>query len=379
MAVRQHSDVYVVSQSICEGGIERMSSGLGQKSPRSKKTNVYEQMGALVLSLNFAGINLIRKFKQGNNLPRRCDICHGVYSTMILLFLGVNVSRWMGWLGHTEISLTELVIDVHTAVWGLHNLCHYVAFYIEPYMYANFQSFIHAYQTYNNSYRNGTVSIRQMVVKYVIIYWLTVLMSVSVTTYYDFGSDNALAKLLYPLDTGSNYVWLIKLLNSVVIFYLASVWQGVTLLIMAISKCLAREFCIINTEIVRMSQEDLNRLLTEFEQFRRRHHAVCKLTGNINKLLSLHFALDVNASIAILCMMLYVIIWDDALHKNTGATISLSFWITMTMGKVLVECYFASILNEAVSRKRWFLQFISGNGIVQYDHFLMFVMLSHLF
>ena len=356
MAVRQDGEVYAVSQSMCEGGVERMSSGREQKSPSSEKTNVYKQMDALVFSLRFAGINLIRMFKQCNNLSRRYDICHAVYSTLILLFLGVNVSRWMGWIGHTQISPTELVIDVHTVVWGVHNLCHYVAFYIEPYVYANFQSFILAYQSYNKSYMNGSVSIRQMVVTYVIIYWLTVLMSVSMTIYYNFCSDNAHTKLLYPLHTDSNYVLLIKLLNAVVIFYLAAVWQGVTLLIMVISKSLAREFCIINAEIVRTSQEDLNRLLEELEQFRRRHQAVCKLTGNINKLLSSHFALDVTASIAMLCMMLYVIIWDNVFHKDPGAAIGLSFWIAVAIAKVLVECYFASILNEAVSR--WFAQLL---------------------
>ena len=366
MTARQYSDFNTVSGSVGGGGIERMSSGREQNSPRSKKTNVHEQMGALVFSLNFVGINLIRKFKRCSNLSRCSDICHGVYSTVILLFLGVNVSRWMGWLGDTKTSLAELMLDIHTIVWGLHNLCHYVAFYIEPYIYANFQSFILVYQAYNNSYSNGAVTIRRIVVKYVIIYWLTVLMSVSVTTYYDFCSDNAQTKLLYPLHTDSNYVWLIKLLNAVVIFYLTAVWQGVTLLIVVISKCLAREFCIINQEIIRSSQEDLNCLLKELEQFRRRHHAVCKLTASINKLLSLHFALDVTATMVMLCMMLYVIIWDDAFHKDPGAAISLCFWITVAMGKVLVECYFASILNEAVSKKWLFLQFfISSKDIRQ--------------
>ena len=327
-----------------------------KRTPSCMGTDFYRQMEPLTLSFNVFAISLKRTPYQCHERFGICDVFCGVYSTLMLLFLGINVTRWTAGLFDSISNSTLVALNgIPNVVWGLQNLCHFAAFYVQPYTCAYFQTFVIDYQTYQNFYKNKRVSIRRHVGTCVAVYWLVVLVYEAITLYYEYCYGNGQPiRLLYPLQTHNNNVWgqIVMVINSFVMFYLNGVWLGITVLIVVISVCLTLEFHTINKEISRAAQTDLNRLLNDLEQFRHRHLAVCKLTKSIDKLLSLHFALDLAASLLITCMMMYVIIWDDSVRKDTGAMMSIICWIIAGIGKILIECHFASTLNEAVSAEK---------------------------
>ena len=366
MAAPHNGEFDVRSSSADEDRMNRKPLKCERRTPSCLGTDVYAQMESLTLSFNVVAIDLKRTHFQNHGKFRLCDFFRSVYSTLILLFLGINITRWTAGLLFDSINNSTMadLNDIVTIVWGLQNLCHFAAFYIQPYISAYFRAFIIGYQTYQNVYKNKRVSIRRRVVTYVIIYWLVVLVYEAITLYfqYCYYKDHAV-RLHYPLHAENDNVWVqfVTAVNSIAMFYLNAIWLGVTLLIVVISVCLTWEFHTINKKISRAAQTDLNHLLNDLEHFRHRHLEVCKLTKSIDKLLSLHIALDFIASLLITCMMLYVMIWDDSIRNDTGAIISIICWIIAGIGKIFIDCHFASTLSEAVSTERLCRQLSSIN------------------
>ena len=311
------------------------------------ETSVYNQMHPILFTLNICGINSQKSFVPFCYESDRRKIAWSIYNAVVLLLVVTTVCRWMG-VFQTERAELHVIFDAHTTIWAAECMFHFVFFFVESSVFSHFKTFLRSYQEYVDKYRMGVISVKHFACVCVALYWVFLSMVTVSDTFFDYLYLGNSSQFMWPLDNESDFTMLVAVINRACILYLFAMWFGITLIICFICICLKHEFEYINDEIKELSSRDPECFFQRLEHFRHRHFLVCKLIQNFDTLFSLHLAIDVICTLAEACLILYVLIWDRSIDDGVE-TSTIALWICMALGKTVVQLFFASLLNEAVS------------------------------
>ena len=312
------------------------------------KDDIYKEMYPVLFTLSVFGINFHKRFILFCRQFDRREIAWSTYSMIVLLLVATNVCRWLGNFQNRVHMIHKFLYSI-TALWSMQCMVHFIAFFIESTMLSQFRKFVTAYHKYIDKYKIGVSAAKTNAYVFVVIYCIVVL---SLTTldacmYYEhmYGDYS----LRWPFKKRAYFVVAVDVMNTTVITYLYAIWFGIPLITCYISSCLRHEYEIINVEIVHLYEKESDSLYQQLESFRLRHLEVCRLIKKFDGFFWLHLTVDVTCTLAVSFLQLYVIIWDTTLWNHVTTTLTSLSWFCFALGKVLLQIYFASLLNEAVS------------------------------
>ena len=320
---------------------------LSLSQSKCNSNDVGKQMNPLFFTFTIMGLHFHKGFVLFCYQLNRSEASWSIYSTILVLLIVTNVSRWLGVFNVPRESL-QLIFDIQTSVWAIQCLTHYLVFFVDSVKFSHFRTFLNSYQEYIDEYRMGVTPIKDTSYRYVAIYWAVVSLFVALNicfgVLYSSGSD----QYMWPFDTNYEYIMVVHVMNVIVMNYLIAMWLVIPLITCVFCSCFVREYKIINREIEK-SSEDLEYCSEQLEHFRRQHFEVCKLIKRFDKFFSLHLAGDVACSLGIYCLLLYGLLWNGTLKNKGEVTAMISLFVCMPFGKVLLHFLFAGLLNEAVS------------------------------
>ena len=310
------------------------------------KDDIYKEMYPVLFTLSVFGMNFHKRFILFCRQFNRREIAWSIYSMIVLLLVATNVCRWLSNVQIQVHGMQKFLYSI-TALWSVQCVVHFVAFCIESTMLSQFRKFVIAYHEYTDKYKIGMPAAKTSVYVSVAIYWIVVLCLTTLDAYctHLFGDHS----LRWPFEKSTYFVVAVDVMNILVKTYLYALWFGITLITCYISSCLRHEYEIIIVEIVHLYEQESDSVYQQLESFRLRHLEVCRLIKKFDGFFSLHLTVDVTCSLAMSFLQLYTFIWDSTLWNHVTAILMALLWFCLAFGKVLLQIYFASLLNEAVS------------------------------
>ena len=155
---------------------------------------------------------------------------------------------------------------------------------------------------------------------------------------------------LTPWDENFEYVFVIRIINIILQFYLSTGWVASTIFMFTVCKILAYEFQQINCSVKKLPMAHPATLMTDFETIRQNHQKLCNLVANADDIFSMQIACSLSGSMLIACLMVYILIYDDTAYPDRDLIFIIEvFWTIVPFGKVVMDCVAGAILNGAVN------------------------------
>ena len=311
------------------------------------ETPVYCALRSLGISLYIGGL-AFKKYYSKQGIKRHLTVSH-FYSYIVLVFLTVNVLRWLTMFRGDESFGIHLFMKIIVCTWSVETLLQYMAFVRASEFYGRLPKFFVEWEKIRSSCRQCLNSISRLSNVCSAILWTVVSFNCGFTIYLVFYTDMQ-NMTLTPWGENFDYVFVIKIVNIILQFYLTMGWVASSTFMFTICKTLAYEFQQINCSVKKFSTADPSTLMTGFERIRQNHQKLCNLVANADNIFSPQIACSLSGSMLIACLMVYILIDDDTAYPDRDLVFIIEvFWTSVPFGKVVMDCVSGAILNAAVN------------------------------
>ena len=315
------------------------------------QTSVYKALRPLHISLSLGGLIFKKDFSK-TGIKRHITASHA-YSFVVLIFISINVVRWLTMFQNNEKFGTALFAKIIFCTFGLQTWAHYVAFFIASESYERLPEFFLEWEKIRTNDSRSLTYISRLSSICTVILWIIVICNVGASVYLAFFTPLSSA-LLVPWDENFECAFVIRIINTIQQVYLSISWVASSAMMFIICKNLAQEFNKISLKIKQLSGADHGKLAADFEVIRQHHQKLCNLVMNADDILSMQVACSLSGSLLLSCLTIYIILYYDPNVEVEVLLLAMNlFWALAPLGKVVMDCVSGTILNEAVGIYEW--------------------------
>ena len=310
-----------------------------------EETPVYKALSSLRLSLLFGGLIFKKEFSK-TGIKRHLTASR-IYSFIVLIFLSFNTFRWLTMFQSNDKFGSSLFMKIALCVYCLQSVTHFMSFVIASETYDRLPDFFLDWEKLRTNGSPTLAYIAFLSNRCTAIVWTIVLGHVGVCTYLIYFTDLQNMQLA-PWDEDFEYIFIVRLITIIHQFYLSTSWAASSALMFVICMALAREFQKVSFSIENPSSTKPTKSVADFEAIRQNHQKLCNLVVKADNLLSMQIACGLSGGMLVLCLLLFYVIYDDSVYGNDVALATKIFWITVYIGKVILDCVSGAVLNGAV-------------------------------
>ena len=316
-------------------------------------TALYKKMKSLLLFCTIGGLHFKKDFRV-TGIKRHLYGSH-VYSCLIVLFVMVNVLRWLNMFHGNEVFGYPSFKTLQ-CIWGLESIGHVIACLMSCESFDRLPRFFVEWEMLQVNDSKILNSMKRITDVCTVGLWLFVCTSFGFTVYLQLFTE-VLDITLTPWDKYSKYVVVIQIISLVHQFYVTIAWFAPTVLMFIICKALAYRFQDVTEEVRILSKEGILNNIETFEGLRLCHQNLCNLVRTADNIFSTQIAISLSGSTITACLLMYSIAYEDSSGTDQRLAIAIkSFWLSASLMKVIIDCVSGAILNDAV------------RGTVLYEH-----------
>ena len=326
--------------------IEPGENKLGMSGPGyQKEASVYKALRSLHLFLLIGGLVFEKDFSK-TGIRRHLTPGH-VYSYTVLVFLVANFARYITMFRGDDSFGYLLFMKIIFCTWILETLGQYMSFVVSSEC-RRLPAFFEQFEEVGMNCRRSLTSITRLSNICTAILWILFILNAVFIVYITWFTD-MLNIALAPWNEDSENIFLIRILNMILEFYIAIEATASSIFMFTICKILAAEFHQISSSIKKMSMANIATATTAFESIRQHHQKLCNLVRKADCMFSMQIAFSLSGNTLIVCLMIYIGIYNGSEEQERGMVIIIVvFWIMVPILKVVTDCVSGAILNDAV-------------------------------
>ena len=284
---------------------------------------------------------------------RSCGISR-FYSSLVIVILWLNLARMMSMFAHNEefnyVLLGKLLPLSYMILCTLQATMMYVACCKQQ---NGWNGFFHKWQKLQTFHEDtGTEYLRRHVVSMVTAGLLLNIVNVAFTGYGMYNNE-LFEVTLTPLKVTSPFVHLYRAIYLVIHRYMGSAWLFAMVAQLLVSLVLRKEFVLINTSlrdaVSNSPNEDTVHQNIPLEKFRKWHQNVCHLVDQADDIFSSQCATIFSTSIVNTLLILYMIIYYDAILSDPLLATINFVWLASSFATLCLTCVYGAMVNHVVS------------------------------
>ncbi len=370
--VRPSSTMTIMVQ--CENDEGRATQSRGRTTEDNNKPTVditnnalYTELRSLFLPLILFGMHFnsgkvyprINKInvEQDNSVDlkkgRSCGISR-FNSSLVIVILWLNLARMMTMFAHNEefnyVLFGKLLPMSYMIVCTLQATMMYIASCRQQNGWNGFFQKWQQLQTFHEG--TGTKYLRRHVVSMVIAGWLLNIVNVAFTGYGMYNNE-LFDVTLTPLNVTGHFIHLYRAIYLVIHWYMGSAWSFSVVAQFLICLVLHKEFVLINTSlrdtVNNSPNEEAAHQIIPLEKFRKWHQNVCHLVDQADDIFSLQCAAIFFTSTVNTLLILYMIIYYDAILSDPLLATINFVWLASSIAGLGLTCVYGAMVNHVVS------------------------------
>ena len=328
-----------------EDGIGEISEEIPTtaKKPCFTETCLYHATKSLMVSFYVSGLLNAKHFDKSGF--RKYLTATYIYSTVVLLMLTVNTSRYLSMFNKSYQSGSLFLFDVVYVVGSCEALGQFICFYFASCTYRRLPTFFHEWdRILKNSTKAHGLIIKLTNICTAVV-WISVVSCMAFSTYTAIFTD-LLSVFSTPLHNEHPYATLVVVFDLIMEFYLHFAWIAPSALMFLFCKLLTIEFDQVKQTITDLGRKGHIVLCGNLEGLRQHHEQLCALVDYADNLFSMQIGGSFAGSVFMTCVIAYILILGNS---DTGFTLALIVHLVAAMMKVLIDCISGEMVNEAVS------------------------------
>ncbi len=359
----------------CENEAGRASQNNCRRSTEDNKpttdiTNnaLYTELRSLFLQLilfgvhfnnngkGYPGINKLnanQDYCVNSKKGRSCGISR-LYSSLVIVILWLNLARMMTMFAHKEefnyILFGKLLPLSYMIMCTLQALIMHVACCKQQNGWNGFFQKWQQLQTFHKG--TSAEYLRRHVVSMVIAGWLVNIANVAFTGYGMYNNELFDVTLTPLKNVTGHVIHLYRAIYLVIHWYMGSAWSFSMVAQFLICLVLHKEFVFINTSfrdtVNNSPNEDAAHQNIPLEEFRKWHQNVCHLVDKADDIFSLQCATIFSTSIVNTLLILYMIIYYDAVLSDPFLATINFVWLTSSIAGLGLTCVYGAMVNHVV-------------------------------
>ena len=294
--------------------------------------SIYKALRSLHLSLAIGGLVFKKNFSK-TGIRKHLTASH-VYSYTVLVFLILNILRWLTMFRNDNSFGYFLFMKITFCTWSLESLAQYTSFVVSSECYGRLPAFFLEWEKMVINCRRSLTSITRLSNMCTVILWILVIPNAVFILYATWFTDLQ-NMALAPWNENSENVFVIRIINTISLFYIAMAWTASSIFMFIICKILASEFNQTSSSIKTLSEADSATMTKDFESIRQNHQKLCHVVAKADDIFSMQIACSLTGSTLILCLLIYINIYSASAYQEGGIMIIITaFWTMIPFTKL---------------------------------------------
>ena len=250
-----------------------------------------------------------------------------IYSTFVVFILWLNVIRMLFIFRDVASNSLDVIIKFTAIIWNVICTIQCTTVYVMcTRQRNNIWNFYNQLQSLDpETFRELLKLVRRKCVISAIITWILFLLSFFFNVYITWFTDK-FDYTTVPISAKSQYVNIMKGLNTVLQFYLNAAWlfpqafrNMMCTIIYHLFKCLNERFAKMRVTVDISSNIII--------RFRKDHRVICKLLDTADQIFHVMTGCSIALYVVILCLMFYQILWNTDIADNHVLVGMYIFWV----------------------------------------------------
>ena len=336
---------------------------------RYTNTSLFKALYPLFFSMKLTGLYFVRNYPEPGCRPRGIlPTPSQLFATGCLIIHWLNVIRSLFSFNSEDQFGSELFMKVVFTSFGilaslnvttLYIACHRSDWLPELFLYWD------GLRSLSN--QSCVQYVRKRVLGLCVFSWVIIFSSISCNAYIAV-SRNMFDMRFLPFTLDMPHFQVVKLVFIIVDLLLNSAWLFPVILTCGTCVVLFKEFSMVNTKLLTILG-DLDILAVDMPSIRLRHQNVCKLVEKADKFLCLHMAASFVHNILTICLMLYVLAFDQRFNLDPVVLGISVAWTLTAIVYLGVGCVGGAMVNSQVTHSHDLRQRYQHHCIV-YPSFL---------
>ena len=243
---------------------------------------------------------------------------------------------------------SELFMKVISTAFGIFTSLNVTTLYIACYRSDWLpELFLYWDGLHSSSKKNCVQYVRKRVLGLCVFSWVIILSYTSYSTYLSVSNDIMDIRFL-PFTSDMPHFKDVKLAFIILDFIQYSAWLFPVILTCGTCVFLFKVFSMVNTNLLTILG-DVDILAVDMPSIRLRHQNVCKLVEKADKFLCLHMAASFVDNILTICLMLYVLAFDQRFKLDPLVLVVCINWTIMSIVYLGIGCVGGAMVNSQVN------------------------------
>ena len=308
-------------------------------------TKVFSALKPLMFMCCAAGLLFGVDFRR-DGMKKYFTFSH-FYSFVIMIILAANLLGYL-MVFDTSANFDLLVMNLTMSIYHIECFAHFVCFYVASCTYKRLPEFFIQWEKAQLVYSFPLISIKRQAYICAAILWIIIIIVIAGNSYIIF-ETHLQSVILGPVVMDHPQIKILKIAKIVVGIYLAIAWVASSMFMFLVAKILSQEFTGITRQIRDSDGDKIKEIL---EPVRRHHQRLCKLVGHADEIFSMQIAVNFAGSFPMMCLVMYVIIYDDQSGLDRMFMILMEIiLLVITFARILMDCISGAMLNVAVSMR----------------------------